>query len=294
MKIIITGANGMLGSSLCRLYREEHEVIALHRDEECYTSCFTDHSLDLSNSIRLKNIISKIKPDILVHCGGLTSIDFCEKEPLRANKTNISITENIAQNCPDRTKMIYISTDQVYGKTQKYSENNENLKPINHYGITKLQGEQIVQDQCKNFIIIRTNIFGWNIKPRRVSSAEWMYNSLKNGENITLFYDYTFSPIFTECLGYIILQLIEKNFSGIINVGSPKPCSKFEFGLQLAKEFGFDHSLIRKGYLESHHFLAPRQKNLTLDVRHLRSLGINPPNLLESMSQFYQKRLTFC
>ena len=122
-----------------------------------------------------------------------------------------------------------------------------NLEPINQYGKTKLQGEQKVQELCTDYIIIRTNIFGRNVKLERISSAEWVYHSLKKGEEITLFTDYTFSPVYTEYLGEIIMQLVDIDFTGVINAGASTPCSKYDFGMQLAEEFGFDKSRIYKG-----------------------------------------------
>ena len=137
-------------------------------------------------------------------------------------------------------------------------------------------------------MILRTNIFGWNVKPGRVSSAEWIFNSLKNKDEITLFSDYTFSPISTVCLGNIIIQLVEENFSGIINVGSSMPCSKYEFGLQLAEEFCLETSCIRNGLMSNHSFLALRSNKLDLDVSKLIEMGIIPPDLRHSMRKFVE------
>ena len=199
-----------------------------------------------------------------------------------------NIIENIARFCSDKTKMVYISTDQVYGKADDHSEKIGNLQPVNQYGKTKLQGEQKVQELCYDHIIVRTNIFGWNVKPGRISSAEWIYHSLKNKDEITLFSDYTFSPISTVCLGDMILQLVEIDFSGIINVGSTTPCSKYEFGLQLADEFGLDTSCIRKCLMSDHSFSARRSHKLDLDISKLLEMGIASHDYRYSIRQFAQ------
>ena len=290
MKIIITGANGMLGSSLCRLYHNINEVYALHRDKECFSTCLADHSLDLTDSTQLKKLFSQIKPDLVIHCAGLTSVDECEKEPDLAVVANVSVTENIANICSNKTNLVYISTDQVYGETEDHSEESQDLKPVNQYGKTNLEGEQKVRQYSSNYIIVRTNIFGWNVKPGRVSSAEWIYHSLKNVKEITLFSDYTFSPIYTECLGEIILRLVEKDYSGVFNVGSPKPCSKYEFGTGVAEVFGLDTSPIRVGSMANHHFRAPRCNNLVLNVSKLSNSGLTAPDYRESLKRFSQNK----
>jgi len=286
LKILVTGANGMLGSSLCRLYHNKHKVSAFHRDEECFSTCSADYSLDLTDSNKVQELFIDIKPDLVIHCAGLTNVDACEKEPALAHVSNITVTENIARVCSKATKLIYISTDQVYGEAANYSEDNHALRPVNQYGKTKLRGEQKVRELCNDYIIIRTNIFGWNVKPGRISSAEWIYLSLKKDDKITLFTDYTFSPVYTECLGDIIMQLVDMDFTGIINAGSPIPCSKYDFGMQLVEELGLNSLLIRKGSIADHSFSASRFHKLDLNVSKLSGLGIASPEYRLSIRQF--------
>mgnify|MGYP001301422921 CR=1 FL=1 len=288
MKIIVTGSNGMLGSLLCKNFNNLHEIYAFHRDIECLSKYSKSIKLDLIDFVQLKSKFDEIKPDLVIHCASLTNIDLCENEPLLAYGTNVTITENIARLCSSQTKLIYISTDQVYGNANNHSEVNRKLKPLNHYGKTKLEGEHKVKGLCRDYINIRTNIFGWNIKPDRISSAEWIYQNLKNKEFLFLFNDYFFSPLYTEYLGAIIIQLVEMDFIGVVNVGSPKPCSKYDFGIQLAKEFGFDKSCIRKGSIADYNFVAPRCNKLDLNISKLLGLGIASYDYGYSIRQFAQ------
>ena len=206
-----------------------------------------------------------------------------------AISANVSVTENIAKSCSAETKLVYISTDQVYGETADYFEANEALQPVNQYGKTKLLGEQKVQDLCSNHLIVRTNIFGWNVKPGRVSSAEWMYHALKNRKEITLFTDYTFSPIYTIYLGEIIMRLVDMDFTGVINVGSPTHCSKYDFGQQLAETFGFNQSLINRGSMKQHQFSAKRSIKLDIDCSLLAGLEIDIPDWKQSITRFAEE-----
>jgi dTDP-4-dehydrorhamnose reductase len=286
MKIIITGANGMLGSSLCQLYHNEHKVHALHRDKECFTTCSVDYSLDLTDTSKVADVINQINPDLVIHCASMTSLERCEQNPNSAISANVLVTENVVKSCSAETKLVYISTDQVYGKVANNFEANEVLKPVNQYGQTKLLGEQKVQDICSDHLIVRTNIFGWNVKPDRVSSAEWIYNSLRNGQGINLFNDYTFSPISTKYLGKITMQLVDMDFTGVINVGSPSTCSKYEFGLQLAEDFGFDESFITKGSIKEHQFSAERSAKLDLNCNLLAGMEIKIPDWRQSLKLF--------
>lgn len=286
--IIITGANGMLGSTLCIKYHDSYQINALHRDLKCLAPCRGDFSLDLNSLPELTKIFDSIKPNLVIHCAGNINMELCEKYPELAYAANAKCTENIAQLCGDKIKLVYISTDQVYGNDINHSEYNSNLLPINQYGKTKFIGENLAMEYSKDCIIIRTNIFGWNVKPGRVSSAEWMYHSLKNDKPITLFTDYTFSPIYTKILGEIILQLVKNDFSGVINVGSSEPCTKYEFGIHLAQKFKYDLSLINQGSVEEHSSMVKRAKDLTMDTDKITELDIAVPAFSRSIESFSQ------
>ena len=96
---------------------------------------------------------------------------------------NVKTTEHLANICSEKIKLIYISTDQIYGKNKFKTEDKKKLYPLNQYGKSKYLAENIVLKTCKNGLIIRTNPFGWNIKSDRISSAEWIYQSLVNKKN---------------------------------------------------------------------------------------------------------------
>ena len=280
----------MLGSSLCTLYHPNHEVFAFHRDEKSYVDCSADYHVDLTEARKVEDHINNLEPDVVIHCAGLANVDLCEKEPEKAYLSNVMATENVARFCPDQATLVYISSDQVYGGSNFRSEESVDLHPVNQYGQTKLQGEEKVREVSSNYMIIRTNIFGWNVKPGNISSAEWIYHSLHKCKEITLFTDYIFSPIFTEYLGRIILQLVEKIFQGTVNVGSPTSCSKYEFGITLAKICNFDVSLISAGSILNHKFSAPRSAELDLNFSKISDLVINLPTYDMSLMKFFEEK----
>ena len=126
MKIMITGANGMLGSSISSYYNSKHSVYAFHRDKKRFIKCKNQYCIDLSDFELVQKKIHQIKPDMLIHCAGLTDIELCEKEPSLAFHINANITKNIALACKKNTKLVYISTDQVYGLSNNHSEKISN------------------------------------------------------------------------------------------------------------------------------------------------------------------------
>ena len=200
--MVITGANGMLGSNLVRLFKDKYRIVALHRDDRCLIDGPADHSVDITDRNRVDRIMGEIDPDIIIHCAGLANVDQCEEHPDLAFDVNVRGTENLLAIGSDRTIFIYLSTDAVYGEADDHSENNLDLTQINQYARTKYLGEEAVRNSCDNHLVLRTNMFGWNIKPGRLSSAEWMYHSLRRGEELRLFTDYLFSPISIDNQGF--------------------------------------------------------------------------------------------
>ena len=286
-KLLVTGANGMLGGNICSALNETFQVVGLHRNQSVLVTNIDNYSVDIRQEESVRHIIATIRPDLVIHTAGLTDVDLCEKDRELAYSTNVLGTRNIVEGCMEDTIFLYVSTDQVYGHTEDRVESNTSLLQQNEYSRTKYLGEEIVRNQCKNHIIVRTNVFGWNKNLNNISSAEWIYQSLKDRENIILFDDYFISPIYARTFVEVISKLVDQKFVGTVNIGSNVPCSKYMFGRQLAAEFGFEESLIERGSIHKHEFVAERIPNCYLDCQLLSSLGINPPHWRESLRQFH-------
>lgn len=274
----------MLGSAACRVFDAAGwHVTALHRDERALAPCQTELVLDVVDSDQVSASVASAPFDLVIHCAGLANVDACEREPNLAQSINVIGTENLARNTDKRALFVYVSTDQVYGHATDRSEDNERLEPINVYGRTKLKGEQVVRSLRERWIVVRTNVFGSNVKPGRQGSAEWMYRTLLAGERLPLFDDYRFSPIVSFDLAKLILQLSGAIRSRLVNIGSPIPCSKFEFGHQIADQFGLDATLIDRSSIHDHPFFAPRTADLALDVSQAAALGLDLPDYRASI-----------
>jgi dTDP-4-dehydrorhamnose reductase len=288
LKIAITGANGMLGASLCSLYHHSHVVYAIHRNRAALAPCSLDLNCDLKDVTSLGAGLTKFKPDIVIHCAACVDLEICEGDPELAYQANVEVTENVALACPDEAALVYISTDQVYGNNPDHSESRADLEPLNVYGKTKLEGEQVVLRRDSQAFVIRTNIFGSSTKPGQINSTEWMLDALKRQEAITLFNDYSFSPIYTELLGRKLLELIELEVTGIFNLGARAPCTKYEFGLGLAEAMDLPPDNLMPGSLRDFESDVKRSHDLSLDVSKIKALGIFLPTYQDSL-QAYSK-----
>lgn len=149
MKICILGGSGQLGYEL-RKYLEVHghHVVPL-----------TSKDLDIVKIDSCYEVLSQIQPDFVIHAAAYTDIDGCERNPDRAFSINSIGTENIAKVVNQlKSKLIYISTDLVFGGDKGSSYNEDDIPdPINVYGQSKYEGELMVQENLEEYYIVRTS-----------------------------------------------------------------------------------------------------------------------------------------
>ena len=287
-KLLITGSSGMLGSNIALELGNKYDICGI------YKTSANQHlkkqlKVDLTKTDEVKRGISKVDPDIVIHCAATTDVDSCEADYSFAYLTNVVATKNIISTLNPKTKFIYISTDSVFdGKKGNYSETDVTF-PLNNYAKSKLEGEKVVEKRLKNYAIIRTNIFGWN-QVKGTSFAEWVFNSLTENRHIKMFTDVIFSPISANTLSFLIDKLLNKNFAGIINIGSKNALSKYEFGCNLAELFALDKSLISPVSVNSFGFKAKRPKNTSLNVSKADSVLGSLPNIQDELLVFKHNR----
>jgi len=288
-KLLITGSSGMLGGNIVFELRDKYNIIGVYRNLS-NPLLKKQVKLDLTKHNDVFSAINDINPDFVIHCAALTDIDKCEDDYSLARQANAITAKNLVSSLSPRTKLIYISTDSVFdGKQGNYNE-NDLPSPVNNYAKTKLEGEQFVEQHANNYVIIRTNIFGWNRVKERTSFAEWIYDNLRQGNQIEMFTDVLFSPISVNTLSLLIDKLLHINFVGRLNIGSNNSTSKYDFGVHLAKLFNFDSSLITPISVNKFPFKAKRPKNTSLNVSKAKDIFGYLPSLEEELSEFYKKR----
>jgi dTDP-4-dehydrorhamnose reductase len=286
--LLVTGANGMLGSAFCRFFLHKYDVISAHRDQTPLTPCSASASVDLTNYVAVAELIRTYVPDVLIHCAAVVDLEVCEDNPEYAFRHNVAGTLNVVNACKKETLIIFISSDQVYGHKEDKVEVAECLEPVNVYGASKLEAEEIVRNSHENHIIIRTNIFGWSVKSERESSAEWMVRRIRAGDPTTFFTDYFFSPIYTEDLADVINSMLNKCLTGTFNIGSSASCSKYEFAQKIQSIGGFSKNALNQGSICNSELKVPRATDLSLNVKKIKSAEIFLPCFEESIMRFLE------
>jgi dTDP-4-dehydrorhamnose reductase len=224
-RVLVIGANGLLGASLIEKLRSKYQLITVTRVSEN-----SDYNVDMTSVIECARVLSHIKPDIIINLAALTNVDLCESNIGLAYNVNTKIAENISQyrNPEGSAFILHISTDHVYD-----AENSKECDVIikNSYAMTKYCAEKTYD--LDNTTILRTNFFGKSLSDKSEGLCDSIYQLAKSGKKLKLFNDVYFSPLSINTLCDVILTCLEKKIGGVFNVGSKDGLSK-EFFL---KEF---------------------------------------------------------
>jgi dTDP-4-dehydrorhamnose reductase len=288
MRILITGASGLLGLNLAMEATRWHTVFGTVRHHSLKTDAFTVIQTDLLAPDAVERLLDRTQPDWVIHCAALANLDACEADPLQAQKMNTDLPRTLASHVArSGARLVYISTDSVFdGLRGNYSE-QDTPTPASIYSRTKLEGERAVAEADPRAIVARVVFYGWSLKGKR-SLAEFFFNHLSQGIQVNGFTDAFFCPLLANQLAMILIRMLEMNLSGLYHVVSSESLSKYEFGIRLARHFNLDGSLINPISIAQSDFAAARSPNLTLRSDKLASaLGQPLPNVSTGLDELY-------
>ena len=288
MKLLITGASGLLGINLALEAMREHEVIGVDRGK-LKSAPFKALKADVLNTDEMDSIFDSINPDWLINCDALANLEKCEEDPIQARILNTDLPAELAIACAQRNiTFVHLSTDSVFDGTKEgiYSEEDE-PSPPGIYSKTKLDGERAVQQVNPQAIIARVNFFGWSLGGRR-SLGEFFVNNLSEGRNVNGFTDVIFCPMWVNHLSQTLIEMLEKDLHGLYHVVGAQAMSKYQFGVEVARRFGLRESLIEPQSVERSALTAKRSHNLWLSIHKLSTaLGHEIPDFSTGLDGFY-------
>jgi perosamine synthetase len=262
--VLITGGSGLLAVNWALSIRDEYEITLLLHQRKIYLNGVKTDIANINSLDECKVVLDSHKPDVVIHMAGLTSVEECEENPNLAHEVNVNLAKNIAIACDNQgVKLVHISTDHLFSGNESFVTEESGTAPINNYAKTKLEGEQQVQKNCKDALIIRTNFFGWGTKYRQ-SFSDFIINKLRNNETVDLFSDVFFTTILVSELSNKVHKLISENLSGIFNVVGSERLSKYEYGVKLANCFNLDVHLINEVSINGKLNLVKRPRDMSL------------------------------
>jgi len=273
MKWLITGANGQLGETLTSILRANSvEVESLARK-----------SLDISNVNDLDTVLKTIRPNILVNCAAWTDVDGAETNMDAAMSANATGAQNLAKATNSLgIRFIHISTDFVFGADKKeiYSEEDSH-SPVNFYGISKAQGENLVALENPEAVILRAS---WLYSPYGKNFPKAIIRKLITDESsFDVVSDQIGQP--TSCISVtnsIVSIARSAEVRGIVHGSSTGSVSRFGFAQSIAQAIGSSPDRIRSVTSESLNLPAKRPDSSVLSHERLGTFNLPQPTSWES------------
>ena len=226
MRILVTGASGMLGHALIPVLEKDHQVFGLTR-----TDC------DLCDEKTVRKIFLRQKPDTVVHLAAFTNVDGCELDPEKAKAWNEFATLNVAKAAMDiDAALLYTSTDYVFdGQANRPYSEDARTNPLSVYGKTKLMGEKYVQGMLERSFIVRTS---WLYGTGGRNFVSTIMGLAREKSELRVVNDQRGSPTYTRHLAESLAELVMTREYGIYHVTASGDCTWFEFARKILDLFG--------------------------------------------------------
>lgn len=251
IRLLITGANGLLGQKLVRLYQERSDIqiiatsIGPNRNE---TGSYVYEEMDITSPESIMAVFSKHQPDVVIHTAAMTQVDACEKAPEKCRSINVEGVAHLIDAC-QQTKpfFIHLSTDFVFdGEDGPYREEDA-PNPLSTYANSKLDSEKLVEASGLPHAIVRTMlVYGVVNDMSRSNIVLWVKDSLERQQNIRVVNDQWRMPTLAEDLAKACSLIADKRREGLFHVCGNDMKTPYEMALDTATVFNLDHTLIEE------------------------------------------------
>jgi dTDP-4-dehydrorhamnose reductase len=289
MRILITGANGLLGQKLVTLLQQDKNIqlIATARNkpaQEIQSGEF--HKLDITDNDQINSVLAKTKPDVIIHTAAMTQVDQCETEHELCISNNVTAVGHLVEACKkNNTHLIHISTDFIFDGSHGPLDENEEPHPVNFYGESKLAAEHLIQFSTIDWCILRTVlVYGVTPDMSRSNIVLWVKKSLEEGKKISVVNDQWRTPTLAEDLAMGCYLAALKKAKGVYNISGKDFMTPHDIALRTAAFFKLDSSLI--AVTDSTKFKQPAARPLKTGFiidKAKKELGFNPHSFEEGL-----------
>ena len=281
MRILITGAKGMLAQDLAPVLKPTHEVLSL------------DHSAcDISDEAAINRIFASWRPELVINCAAYSDVDACERDPKRAFGVNGQGAGNVAVAADAiDARVFHISTDYVFDGRQRTPYVEQDVpRPISLYGQSKMDGEQRtigLRGGDHRHLIIRTS---WLYGSHRTNFVDKVLERAQSNLPVEAVADQVSCLTWTSHLAQRISELVEIAPTGILHLTGSGPCTRFEIAQRIVEALPNPVvvSPIDWGKLN---LPAKRPEYSAMESQRLAELGIQPlPHWKLALDEYLQLR----
>ncbi len=281
MKILITGANGMLAQEVKKQLEEGNELI-----------CTDVENLDITNENQVMNFITEVKPEYIVNCAAYTAVDKAEVAGEIVERINADGPANLAKAAKAcGATLVHVSTDYVFGGNlsldKDYSEDDEKA-PVTAYGITKLHGEEKIKENCEKYYIFRT---AWLYGKGGNNFVKTMTKLGRERDELNVVSDQHGSPTYAVDLAKIIKQSIDKKIPyGIYHATNEGYTTWYDFTKEIFAQQGIEckvNPVTTEEYIDMMKITqAKRPFNSQLSKKKLEAQGITIPEWKDGLKRY--------
>ena len=294
MKVLITGANGFLGYYLTeKLLSNGFVVVATGKGAGrlpfSQERNFFYEPMDFTDPYAVHDVFEKHQPQIVVHGGAMSKPDDCELNQWQAYLVNVEGTVTTLVNAAEQKSFfLFVSTDFVFdGETGMYKEEDE-TNPVNYYGKTKIEAEELVKDYEHGWAIVRTvMVYGKPILSR-ANILSIVKEKLEKGERYNVVDDQVRTPTYVEDLAEGIVQIIEKKATGIYHLSGKDVMTPYQMACKAADFLNLDKSLIDRVTAADFSQPAKRPEKTGLNITKARTeLGFEPVSFEDGLKKMF-------
>lgn len=263
MTVLVTGAQGQLGRELVRLLAGELSVVGVGREQ-----------LDVTDAAQVREVVLRIRPDVIVHAAAYTAVDQAESDEEAAFRVNATGTRHLAELAEEiGAKFCYVSTDYVFDGTANRPYREADVpNPQSVYGKSKRQGEQFALSLSSKSFVVRTS---WVYGSFGSNFVKTMLKLARERDVLTVVNDQVGSPTYTQDLARFIGELIQTDRYGVYHATGAGQCSWFDFAKEIFAEANLDVA-VQPCTTEEFVRPAPRPRYSVLDNSALRANGFTP------------------
>lgn len=292
MNILVTGANGLLGSSvMTELRRRGHHGIAVGRAPQCRSTDAAAYvQADLCDASAVQALFVGVQPDAVIHCAAWTDVDGAELPENREQvfAVNRDSTQNVAEASRDHgCKLLYVTTDYVFDGTYPapYPADYDRFAPLNVYGQSKLAGERAVTETLERYFIVRTSwVYGTGGK----NFVRTMLQLSRTYDTLRVVSDQIGTPTYAADLARLLADMAESDRYGRYNaVNSGGYVSWYDFACAIFRTAGIPMTVLPVTTEEYGRSLAVRPHSSRLDTGKLAESGFAPlPDWQDALARY--------
>lgn len=286
MKILVTGANGMLAKAVRERFKNEELILT-----DVIIKDTNVKELDITNLENVVEFANSCKPDVIINCAAYTAVDDAEKDVDLARKINKNGPKNLAIAAKEvGSKLVHISTDYVFGgdlSLEEIYKEDDYKNPQTVYGITKLEGEKAIEENMEDYYIFRT---AWLYGDGK-NFVRTMLKAGREKEQVNVVADQHGSPTYTVDLADIIYQVLEKEIPyGIYHATNLGFTTWYDF---TRKIYELANIPCRVNPVTSEEFQRPakRPANSMLSKEKILDAGIEIPSWEDALSKYLENEV---